>query len=194
MELSKKVKMIREELGWSQAELAKKMGYSSRTSINKIENGRPCSQKIISRLANALGVSVAYLMGWQDEQPETPKASPGDLASHVKELREKKHYTLEEMAEELSIPIMTLKEYESGTRKIPYSIIKKMAKLYGVDLVMLYGMEFEAGQNEGELEATALRLEQAERWSKELGKVLFTPDELDELISFAKYLISKRSE
>ena len=68
MELAMKVKKRREELGWSQEELAKRMGYSSRTSINKIENGRPCSQKIISRLADSLGVSVAYLMGWEEEE------------------------------------------------------------------------------------------------------------------------------
>lgn len=45
------------------------MGYSSRSSINKIENGRAVSQKLIVRLAEALEVSPAYLMGW-DEKPE----------------------------------------------------------------------------------------------------------------------------
>lgn len=30
--------------------------------------GRPCSQKIIARLSEALGVSIAYLMGWDQEQ------------------------------------------------------------------------------------------------------------------------------
>lgn len=68
MELAMKVKKRREELGWSQEELAKRMGYSSRTSINKIENGRPCSQKIIARLSESLGVSIAYLMGWEEEE------------------------------------------------------------------------------------------------------------------------------
>ena len=57
MDLANKVRIRREELGWSQEELAKRMGYSSRTSINKIENGRPCSQKIIVRLAEALDVT-----------------------------------------------------------------------------------------------------------------------------------------
>ena len=71
MDLSRKVKMRREELGWSQGELAKRMGYSSRSSINKIENGRPCSQKIISRLAEALDISIAYLMGWDNNPSES---------------------------------------------------------------------------------------------------------------------------
>lgn len=74
MELGKKVRNRREQLNMSQEELAQKLGYKSRSSVNKIENGRPCSQKIISRLADALSVSVPYLMGWEDEQAEKTDA------------------------------------------------------------------------------------------------------------------------
>lgn len=67
-ELSDRVKKRRLELGLTQEELAKRMGYSSRVSINKIEMGRPISQKIISRLSVALNVSEAYLMGWTENE------------------------------------------------------------------------------------------------------------------------------
>lgn len=73
MDLANRVRHRREELGLSQEDLAFRMGYSSRTSINKIENGRPCSQKIIVRLAEALNVSIPYLMGWEEEKPTTPQ-------------------------------------------------------------------------------------------------------------------------
>lgn len=69
MELSDRVKARRLELGLTQEELAKRMGYASKVSINKIEMGRPCSQKIIVRLAEALDTSVKYLMGWEDDVP-----------------------------------------------------------------------------------------------------------------------------
>lgn len=68
MELGTKVKMRREELGWSQDELAQRMGYKSRSSINKIEMGRPISQKIIFRLAEVLNVKISYLMGISEEE------------------------------------------------------------------------------------------------------------------------------
>lgn len=68
MELAEKVRNRRIELGMSQDDLARKMGYSSRSSINKIEMGRPITQKIIVRLAKALNVTVAYLMGWEEAQ------------------------------------------------------------------------------------------------------------------------------
>lgn len=63
MNLAEKVKKRRIELGLSQDELAKKMGYTSRSSINKIEKGRPVSQKIVRSLAEALDMSFADLMG-----------------------------------------------------------------------------------------------------------------------------------
>lgn len=66
MNLGEKVKERREELGMTQDDLARKMGYSSRSSVNKIENGRAVSQKIIAKLADALNVSEPYLMGFVD--------------------------------------------------------------------------------------------------------------------------------
>ena len=82
MELSDRVRCRREELGLTQDDLAKRMGYKSRVSINKIENGRPVSQKIIIRLAEALGVSVPYLMGW-DEKPAEDLQDMGALAAQM---------------------------------------------------------------------------------------------------------------
>lgn len=67
MELAERVRRRREELGLSQEELARRMGYQSRTSINKIEMGRPVSQKIIVRLAAALDTTPVYLMGYVEE-------------------------------------------------------------------------------------------------------------------------------
>lgn len=72
MDLATRVRQQREALGLSQEQLALRMGYNSRTSINKIENGRPCSQKIIARLAEALNVSIPFLMGWEEEMQKNP--------------------------------------------------------------------------------------------------------------------------
>ena len=51
--------------GMSQEELAIKAGYTSRSSINKIELGLiDVPQSKIITLATALGCTPAYLMGW----------------------------------------------------------------------------------------------------------------------------------
>ena len=63
------IKKRREELGLSQEELAEKLGYKSRSSINKIELGLsdiPFSK--IDLFAKVLQVKREYLMGWIDNK------------------------------------------------------------------------------------------------------------------------------
>ena len=60
-----RIKTRRIELDMSQDELAKLIGYKSRSSINKIESdGRLLPLKKIVEIANALGVTPTYIMGW----------------------------------------------------------------------------------------------------------------------------------
>lgn len=69
MTVASKIKDRRNELGWSQRELAAKMGYSSNTTVTKIEQGKvDVSQERLEQFAQVLGVSVAYLMGWEQIQ------------------------------------------------------------------------------------------------------------------------------
>lgn len=61
--------LIRKQLGWTQEELANKMGYKSKSTINKIELGiNDIPQSKIVQFAKVLRVSPARLMGWEDEQ------------------------------------------------------------------------------------------------------------------------------
>jgi transcriptional regulator with XRE-family HTH domain len=63
------IRKRREELNLSQEELALKLGYKSRSSINKIEkNLTDIPQSKISEFANALETSVTYLMGWTKKE------------------------------------------------------------------------------------------------------------------------------
>ena len=71
MDIGDRIKKRREELGMSQEELAKKVGYKSRSSVNKIEiDGRGLPQNKIVIFAKALETTPAYLMGWNDETIE----------------------------------------------------------------------------------------------------------------------------
>jgi transcriptional regulator with XRE-family HTH domain len=72
MDIGNRIRMRREELEMSQSELARKVGYTSRTTINKIErDGRGISQDKIVAIAKALKVTPSYLMGWEDEEAAT---------------------------------------------------------------------------------------------------------------------------
>lgn len=57
----------RKELGFTQGELAEKMGYKSKSTINKIEKClNDVSQSNVVKFANVLQTTEAYLMGWTD--------------------------------------------------------------------------------------------------------------------------------
>ncbi len=61
-----RIRQKRMEKGLSQSELAIKSHYSDKTRISKIENsGDNLTRKVIKRMAEALGASEAYLMGWE---------------------------------------------------------------------------------------------------------------------------------
>lgn len=66
--IGERIKKKREELKLSQEELAEKMGYKSKTSIHKSEQGiTDLPQSKILYFAKELQTSVGYLMGWEDE-------------------------------------------------------------------------------------------------------------------------------
>jgi transcriptional regulator with XRE-family HTH domain len=57
--------------GMSQDELAKRCGYEGRSMVSRVESGRvdlPLSK--VDLFAKALGVSPAYLAGYEDNQAE----------------------------------------------------------------------------------------------------------------------------
>ena len=63
--LGLRIKARRIELGMTQAELAKKLGYKTKSSITKIEQGvSDITQTQVRQFADALDCSVSYLMGW----------------------------------------------------------------------------------------------------------------------------------
>ena len=66
-----RVQKRRKELNLTQEDLALKMGYKTKSSINKIEKGlADIPQGKIVPLAEALSTSPAYLMGWTDDENE----------------------------------------------------------------------------------------------------------------------------
>ena len=67
MELYKRIRMRREELGMSQSELARQLGYKDRSAIAKIESGvNDITQTKIEAFAKALKTTAGDLMGWDD--------------------------------------------------------------------------------------------------------------------------------
>ena len=65
--IGNRIRNRREELGLSQDELGKRLGYKSRSSINKIElDQRNLTQSKIKAIADALETTPSYIMGWDE--------------------------------------------------------------------------------------------------------------------------------
>lgn len=59
-----RMKQKRIEKGYTQMEFAKKVGYTSKSTVSLIENGkRDISTSKYIKIANILGTSVDYLLG-----------------------------------------------------------------------------------------------------------------------------------
>ena len=65
--IGENIQRLRKALEWTQEDLAKKMGYKSKSTINKIELGiNDIPQNKIVKFAEVLGTTPANLMGWDD--------------------------------------------------------------------------------------------------------------------------------
>ena len=83
LKLYENIRRYRMEAKMSQAELARRTGYTDRSSITKIEKGLvDLSQSKIKQFAEVLGVTPGHLMGW-DEKPAEELQDLGALAAEV---------------------------------------------------------------------------------------------------------------
>ena len=74
MTMYERIKMLREEKGWSQDELAEKVGYQGRSTVSKIERGeRDITGDAIVKFANAFGVTPSFLISGYNEAVEDEK-------------------------------------------------------------------------------------------------------------------------
>ena len=71
MNVYDRIKQCRIEKDITQEQLAKMLGYKSRSAIQKIEAGkRDLNQTKLAAFAKALGTTQAYLMGLEDDPQE----------------------------------------------------------------------------------------------------------------------------
>lgn len=80
-----KIKNRRIELGYSQDELARLMGYKSRSTINKIESGQvDIARTKIAKFAEVLKVPPSYLMGWDDDEGYYTDPEAAEFAEYLR--------------------------------------------------------------------------------------------------------------
>lgn len=77
MTTGQRIKARRQELKLTQRELAAQLGYTDHTTLTRIEADKvDLPQSRIEKIAEVLGVSIGYLMGWE-ENPDDLGALAG---------------------------------------------------------------------------------------------------------------------
>lgn len=74
-DVGKRIRERRIELGMTQEELALRVGYKTRGSINKLELCRDIPIYKLKPIADALDIDVRVLMGWMDDEEEIATAA-----------------------------------------------------------------------------------------------------------------------
>lgn len=112
-----RIRIRREELNMSQDELAKRLGYKSRSSITKIEkDGRDVPKRKIDEIAKVLMTTPAYIMGWDNN---TGKNSAVLEKKHIEMIRDK----------DLNELFDYLKGMDKEKRKIVIALTKSLSEL-----------------------------------------------------------------
>ena len=122
MTVADRIKEKRLELNLSQTELAKRAGYTDKTSISKLEHSKDdISIKQISRLADALGTTTANLMGWADPISDAISESIKALTNNDSNIN---NITADNEEIEFSHYVKLLWELPYGNRQAIYKQIR----------------------------------------------------------------------
>lgn len=98
------IKQRREELGLTQEELAKKMGYKSKSTINKIEAGiNDITQSKVVAFSKVLETTPATLMGWDET-----------FVSRLRDRRRELGLSVEDIANYLNVDEKEVEKWEIG--------------------------------------------------------------------------------
>lgn len=194
VDIGTRIKNKRIEKGLTQEELAKKMGYKNKSTINKIENGiNDVSQKNIYKFAEVLNTSIAYLMGWEEEKNETDIK----IGKQIAKLRTDNNLTLNELSTELGIDIESLNAFENGSKKIPIDILIKLSNFFNISLDSLVGVFVSDKKDNSQVAYLTQNKEGLERfklWTSVMGNEVLNDEEVHKLIDYAKFLISQRKK
>ena len=134
-----RLKLLRTKKGLTQSEVAEILN-TNQSQYGKYENGKTnLSIENAKKLADYFGVSVAYLLGLDDDSTDTIEKIP--RKNIFSELARNKGKSLKEISEETGILYPTLSGYNQGIRTPKKENAKKLADYFGVSVAYLLGLE-----------------------------------------------------
>ena len=143
----------------TQQELADIAEVSKRTIQNWEDGTSNIKPKKAEKLADYFGVSVGYLLGYDDNDFEKQIRidTLNDIINQMnrlKELRKEKGLTQTDLAELLEVTKLTIHNWENGVFSIKSDRLKKLCEIFDVDAPYLLG--YNNVKNETDIKASVL--------------------------------------
>ena len=143
----------------TQQELADIAEVSKRTIQNWEDGTSNIKPEKAEKLADYFGVSVGYLLGYDDNDFEKQIRidTLNDIINQMnrlKELRKEKGLTQTDLAELLEVTKLTIHNWENGVSSIKSDRLKKLCEIFDVDVPYLLG--YDTVKNETSLKASVL--------------------------------------
>ena len=120
----------RKGLGMTQEELAKRMGYKSKSTINKIELGiNDIPQSKIVKFAEVLGTTPAQLMGWENDNSMWSKEI---FARNLQYYMDKSGKNQKEMAQIVGVSASAFNDWVKCKKYPRIDKIEMLANYFGI--------------------------------------------------------------
>ncbi|MDR0289081.1 MAG: helix-turn-helix domain-containing protein [Rickettsiales bacterium] len=134
---SKRLKLLRLEAGYTQKELAQKLGMTG-AGYSKYGTGIETTHPRIERLqkiAEVFNVSVSYLLGETDTRPLGKQVGPLTFPERLRFLRTSAGYSQADVAKKLGLTSsQAYSNYERGVNKPQKDTLQKIAEIFNVSV------------------------------------------------------------
>lgn len=106
-----RIKKLRISYGWTQEQLAKKVGYADKTAIAKIESGKvDLPQSKIVAFSKALNATYSYLLdGEENSEKNSPPKYPPQLNSIISKAQQLNSEGLKELEKHADLLLLSEK-------------------------------------------------------------------------------------
>ena len=142
--IEKRIKLLRERIGYSQLDIAKKVGVN-RSLIALWENGYAnISLKQLIKLSYIFQVPIDYILGIIDEIDNFHysfiyKIDLKNIGVRLKEIRKSQNLTQENFAKKIDTKRSSISYYEIGKMMISTADLKQICETFGVSADYIVG-------------------------------------------------------
>lgn len=135
IQIGSNIKRLRTQKGYSAKEFSEKINVAYSTYSNYENNNREPNIDTLINIADVLEVTVNELMGVKDEVK---------IGSNIRKIRKERNMTREEVSNITSIPVETLKFYETGFLTPEDSVeISLLLDAFGLEGISVFTQEWE---------------------------------------------------